>query len=206
MKLTGALLIIIIIVLLFVLIKQTNCSKKPSKKLQFLDSVEPIVASSDTQQQINDQADNSLVDVNTLAPPGTPEARALAEQIEYASADTATAEVMAQIDQSCDGQVPMGSSQPFDRPDMDFNDWAMSQAVDQQAIKYHQEYIKELARDPRSNPLGRPLFHDSHDSYIPIPWLGLRRPQAVPVHNPTQIPDIDISAYSTKPTLTWGST
>lgn len=90
----------------------------------------------------------------------------------------------------------------FGAPGMDFKDWVMAQSVDPQTIKNHTEFVKDRTKNGEFMT-GRTFTPDSHDSYDPIPWVGLRRPQAVPVGNPDQTPDVDYNLYSNKPGLVW---
>lgn len=93
----------------------------------------------------------------------------------------------------------------FGAPGRDFKDWVMSQSVDPQVLKNHAEFVKDRGMDNPQNITGRVYSPDSHDSYDPIPWQGLRRPQAVATCNPTQVPDVDYSLYDKRPTFTWRS-
>lgn len=87
----------------------------------------------------------------------------------------------------------------------DYSEWIASQAVDRQVIKNHSDFVKDRLTNDTQNTIGRTYSPDSHMSYDPTPWLGLRRPQAVKVDNPTQVVDVDYDLYSKKPTFTWTS-
>ena len=93
----------------------------------------------------------------------------------------------------------------FGAPGMTYKDWVASQSVDTQVIKNHAEFVKDRLGNNTQNITGRTYSPDSHDSYDPIPWVGLRRPQAVAVCNPTQVSDVDYDLYSKNPTFTWKS-
>lgn len=88
---------------------------------------------------------------------------------------------------------------------MEYKDWVAAEAVDPAIVENHKKFVHDRMNTSGGNILGRTYTPDSHDSYDPIPWVGLRRPQAVTINNPTQVPDIDISLYATKPTFTWSS-
>lgn len=94
----------------------------------------------------------------------------------------------------------------FGAPNLDFKDWVTSQAVDPQVLKNHAEFVKNKIKyeDNKVIVTGRTYSPDSHDSYDPIPWSGLKRPQAVAVRSPTQVPDIDYNLYDTKPSIRYG--
>jgi len=82
--------------------------------------------------------------------------------------------------------------------DMDYKDWVTSQGVDDKVIENHLQFVKDKkGLGPGGEFItGRTWSPDSHDSYDPIPWIGIRgRPSAVPQLNPTQVPDLDTSFY-----------
>ena len=93
----------------------------------------------------------------------------------------------------------------FGAPGLEYKDWVTSQSVDPQVLKNHAEFVKDRISDNPQNITGRTYSPDMHDSYDPIFWIGLRRPQAVPVCNPTQVPDTDYNLYETRPKFTWRS-
>jgi hypothetical protein len=93
----------------------------------------------------------------------------------------------------------------FGAPGLEFKDWVTSQSVDPQVLKNHAEFVRDRISDNPQNITGRTYSPDMHDSYDPIPWVGLRRPQAVPVCNPTQVPDVDYNLYESRPKFTWRS-
>jgi hypothetical protein len=88
----------------------------------------------------------------------------------------------------------------FGAPGMDYNSWVASQAVDDQVIKNHSEFVQDRMYN-KVFWTGRVYTPDSHDSYDPLPWTGLRRPVQAPQCNPTQVPDVDISLYDEKQKL-----
>jgi len=65
--------------------------------------------------------------------------------------------------------------------------------------------VSDRARLREGNVLGSTWTPDMHMSYDPISWGGLRRPQAVAVCNPTQVPDVDYNLYNTESTFNWKS-
>lgn len=86
--------------------------------------------------------------------------------------------------------------QGYGNEGLDYNAYAASQAVDTQVIRNHGEFIKNVrGLGPNGEFTGRTYSPDSHDSYDPIPWIGLRRPEAVNVCNPTTVPDVDYNLY-----------
>lgn len=85
----------------------------------------------------------------------------------------------------------------YGAPGLDYNAWVSSQAVDDQVIKNHVDFVSNIrGLGPNGEFTGRSGYTpDSHDSYDPIKWIGLRRPEYVSMQNPTQVPDTDLSLY-----------
>ena len=85
----------------------------------------------------------------------------------------------------------------YGAPGLDYNSWVSSQAVDDQVIKNHVDFVANIrGNGPNGSATGRSgNSPDSHDSYDPVPWVGLRRPQYVSMQNPTQVPDTDLGLY-----------
>jgi hypothetical protein len=119
------------------------------------------------------------------------EARAQKEAAEYFvdCADSAAAKYVPE-----DGCDVAYAQNEYGAPGMDFKEWVASQSVDSQVIANHASFVKDRTKNGE-NIVGRTYSPDMHDSYNPTPWIGLRRPERVPICNPTQVPDIDISLY-----------
>jgi hypothetical protein len=89
---------------------------------------------------------------------------------------------------------------------LEYKDFAAAQALDPQVVKNHAEYTADRKRNPNTTNITGPTWSpDYHMSYDPIPWIGLRRPQNVPVCNPTQVPDVDTALYEDCSSLSWRS-
>lgn len=89
---------------------------------------------------------------------------------------------------------------------LDYKEYVTSQAVDNKVIENHLQFVRDRkGLGPTGEFIqGRTYSPDSHDSYNPIPWVGLQRPQYVPVANPTQVPDVDYNLYKgRKPYCFW---
>jgi len=105
----------------------------------------------------------------------------------------------------CGDSINMTASAEYG-PGMEYKDWVQSQALDPQIARTHADYLADRKRNPfTSNVTGPTWTPDYHMSYDPIPWIGLRRPQNVPVCNPTQVPDVDYSLYEDCSKFTWRS-
>jgi len=123
----------------------------------------------------------------------------LRENSEYFSAcgeDNAASQV---LDCVC-GDKPDVSFAKFDygAPDMDYKEYVASQAVDDKVVENHLQFVRDRkGLGPEGEFItGRTYSPDSHDSYDPVPWVGIRgRPQAVEQCNPTQVPDLDTNLF-----------
>lgn len=126
--------------------------------------------------------------------PGAVERSALADNVNFYSQPCTNA---------CDGDLSFATND-FGAPGADFKDYLTSQAVDNSVIANHAEFVRD--RQKFGNVTGRTYSPDSHDSYDPTPWIGIRgRPQNVPFGNPDQVPDVDFSLYADKQRVTWST-
>jgi hypothetical protein len=201
MSLTDALLIVVIIILIWFIVK----AKKPTGPARV-----------NTYDCINRDT-GALTSVRIAKQPaaGAPSAKgpggcALPEkemQANNAEYFTQCSDPNADAVASCpaDGTFPYATAS-YGAPGLDFKDWVTSQSVDPQVLKNHAEFVSDRMNGINTqNVTGRTWSpSDSyHQSYQPITWIGLRRPQAVPKCNPDQDPDIDESEYATSSRLTW---
>jgi len=128
-----------------------------------------------------------------------PESHTIKEQNEYFTTANDDSDV------ACDDNKFVYAINEFGAPGMEFKDWVTSQSVDPQVIKNHSEFVKGQLVEDTQIITGRTYSPDSHDSYDPIPWQGLRRPEAVQVRSPTQVPDVDYDLYNNRPSIRWGT-
>lgn len=136
---------------------------------------------------------------------GNTEKKAAAEHLEYFENCQDSADLKNAMAGDCTDDKFSYAVNSFGAPDLSFSDWVAAQAVETDVIKNHAEFVKDRANTKTQNILGRTYSPDSHESYDPIPWVGLRRPQAVTTCNPTQVPDVNYDLYNAKPTFTWSS-
>lgn len=87
-------------------------------------------------------------------------------------------------------------------PGWDFASWTSSQVIDSQTVKNHREFVKDRLKNKSQNIIGRVRPSDSLE-VTPVPWVGLRRPQKVPIGNFPMIADVDYNWYADKQTLRW---
>ncbi len=79
------------------------------------------------------------------------------------------------------------SVNPFGAPGVDYKEFVASQAIDNKTLANHVQYVEDRAAlSPGGVFTGRTFSPDSHMSFDPIYWLGLRRPDYVTECNPTQ--------------------
>jgi len=193
-----------ILIILIIIISYWYLSKKGFFKANKLDK------SKDDNSKVDNSKDDTSK-VNNIATNKTPVNDAAASNVtkEEKAAFTENIEYFntcgEQIAQNMDGCVnsPMTYAiNAYGMPGADYTDWVKSQAVDPQVISNHTEFVQDRLGDNQL-ATGRTYSPDSNDSYEPIPWQGLRRPQAVPVCNPTQVPDVDYNLYESKTKLKW---
>ncbi len=92
----------------------------------------------------------------------------------------------------------------FGAPGLSYKDYVTSMAVDNQVIANHSQFVTDRLGNVNQNILG--TTRNLGDCEFQMqPWVGLRRPEAVPVCNPTQVPDLDYDWFAQKPKFTWSS-
>ena len=197
----GILLVIIILLIFFVLrdrvrsYVQRAIGEKECEK-----SAEKSVVVADTATAGNAAAASA-------ADGGTPEQNAAAENAEHFASCRDPAEDTARaLDCMCDGNNAMEYAvNEFGAPGMEYKDWVATQAIDPTVVRNHAEFVADRQKLGGQNMTRGAYSFDSHDSYDPIPWVGLRRPQAVKVCNPTQVPDVDVNLYNRQAKFSWNS-
>jgi len=135
--------------------------------------------------------------------------KTIGENLEYFSACKDAIDPTKDLDCAGDDSRASYAVNEFGAPNMDFGDWVKAQGVDPEVRKNHKEFVDErLGGSGVQGAIttGRTYSPDSNDSYDPYPWVGIRgRPQAVPVCNPSQMPDTDFDLYPVKSKMTWNS-
>lgn len=195
---TEAILVVLVIVLIFMVVKgkQGMGAQRP-----------PLVALNSAPKNTSLPVVSTPVNSFRSHPPGCGCAscksydkmagNALAEQLEYFASCKDTDETSKALDCVCgDNEKFSFAENDYGAPGMDYKAYVTSQAVDDKVIKNHLAYVEERkGLGPEGEFTGRTYSPDSHDSYDPIPWVGLRRPQYVSQCNPTQVPDLDSNLY-----------
>lgn len=180
-------LLAVVVVVLVILIIYREYSVSKSKSDGANNSGAETFASPD------DQIDLPTLETKQLNL-ATKEQRAVQEQLEHFAVCGGNDGIKCENVDMSYGQNEFGA------PGMDYNSWVASQAVDDQVIKNHSEFVQDRMYN-KVFWTGRVYTPDSHDSYNPLPWTGLRRPIQAPQCNPTQVPDVDISLYDEKQKL-----
>lgn len=137
----------------------------------------------------------------------SPEKKALKENAEYfTGGQDPTSTNSVTNTNPCDGDLSYAIN-PFGNENMTYKDWVTSQSVDQQVLKNHAEFVKDRLGDNTQNITGRTFALGELEAQQ-INYVGLRRPEAIPVTqgvNTAQIPDVNSDWFATKPTFTWSS-
>lgn len=123
--------------------------------------------------------------------------RGLKENQEYFTTCGGADDVKKALDCVCGDTDQAFAKFDYGAENMDYKDYVASQAVDDKVIENHLQFVRDRkGLGPEATFVtGRVFSPDSHDSYDPIPWVGLNRPQYVQQCNPTQVPDIDTNLY-----------
>lgn len=94
----------------------------------------------------------------------------------------------------------------FMSQNQDFKDYITGLAVDQQVVKNHTEFVKDRVNGTDQNILGKTYAMPDEIETDSTPWMGLRRPQAVPTDgNTQQLTDNSDYGYTKKATFSWRS-
>jgi len=129
-----------------------------------------------------------------------PESSSQTEQFEYFQTCGNDADEIKKVtDCVCAGQDSFTFAEnEYGSKGLDYKTYMTSQGVGQDVIKNHQQYLSDRTTLEQTGAVfvtGRTYSPDSNDSYDPIPWIGLRRPEYVKMCNPTQVPDVDVNLY-----------
>lgn len=190
MSLTEGLLIVIILVLTVLVFTSRNRGHK-SPRSRAWECVDNETGESTTVKMSYGNA--------------SPEVKSQLENAEYFTTCKSDADAKKALDCLCDPDGDFAYAvNEFGGPGMDYKDWVTAQSVDPAVIKNHAGFVKDQTKS-NVNITGRTYSPDSHDSYDPVPWQGLFRPQAVPVCNPTQVPDVDYDLYNKERKFAWKS-
>lgn len=128
------------------------------------------------------------------------------ENAEYFTPDAASAHANADHSQMCGDDDRFNFAvNDFGAPGIDFKDWVTAQAVDAQVIKNHSDFTKDRSAGGTQNMTGRTYAPRAEIETEQTDWIGLRRPEAVPIGNPTQVADINYNKFAKSPTFTWRS-
>ncbi len=179
----------LIVIVLLIVWHLYNSHKKPEKKAQ--------PAAPSAQQPANQASAPVTPDANAQV---NPEKTSQTEQFEYFQTCGDDADEIKKVtDCVCAGQDSFTFAEnEYGAKGLDYKTYVTSQGVGQDVIKNHQQYIADRATLEQTGAVfvtGRTYSPDSNDSYDPIPWIGLRRPEYVKMCNPTQVPDVDVNLY-----------
>jgi hypothetical protein len=195
MTLTEGLLIVLVIILMFNLFKG-GCSVQKEEPKE------------EKTYECKDKSTGAVTMVRI-----TPEQRAMEERAEefkhenFRHEDFSPKSLAAAKNQmlGLDGDHTFGT-EGFMSESADFTDYIMGQAVDQQVQKNHTEFVKDRMGGASQLITGRTYAIADEIETDSTPWMGLRRPQAVPTDgNTQQVTDNNPYGYSAEPTFTWKS-
>jgi hypothetical protein len=131
------------------------------------------------------------------------EDQTLREQSEYFSVNAADATCLGKCDD--DGEF---ATYPYGPGAGDFHEYLEQTSIDPQTMANHNSFVADRANSvggaATSTGATVSAFPDAPEGSSAIDWIGLRRPQNVPVGDPTQISDtIRMSDFTDKSTISW---
>lgn len=127
--------------------------------------------------------------------------KALMENTEYFATCKDNGTTQKVLDCVCDANDPNSfASWEFGAPNMSYQDYVASQAVDNKVIENHLMFVRDRrGLGPEGEFItGRTYSPDSHDSYNYMPWTGIRPKGGasyIEQCNPTQVPDVDTNLF-----------
>jgi hypothetical protein len=210
MHVSDILIVVVILILMYCWAYPQRCTMacmKTGKPTTFAASTAPSAHSASAASAVPGTQRKPVDTVATATSPGAlaPEHVKLTEMKEYFTTCEGVPQTDAEIDSQCAGTDLSYAVNPFGAPDADYGDYIARTSIDDQVYKNHGEFVKDQNSSLGSNKTGGTYSPDSHDSYDPIPWIGLRRPQNVPYCNPDQVADVNRDLYSDCNTLKWTS-
>ncbi len=153
---------------------------------------------------VNEQAANAIMAAEGVPPPNLAKKLEVDNMVYYNGCTNP--DDLYSCTANCDEKNTYAVSE-FGGPGLTYGDWVKAQGLDPAVLENHAKFVADKNRNPSGNMTGRTWSPDRHMSYDPIPWVGLTgRPQAVAQCNPTQVPDLDLTLYETRPRFTWRST
>lgn len=188
-------LLVVVLVLIFLIWDQhqKNAAKSDSKTANGAEAPVGVTGASAD----DNEAKEGLSTGNALAllqdKIKNPEKYAQMEQLEGFAVCRDPNEVNKVLDCVCgDDPATTFAQHDYGKPGLDYKAYVTSQAVDAAVIHNHLQFV----HGPNgAYSTGRTYSPDSHESYDPIPWIGLRRPEYVVQCNPTQVPDVNLDMY-----------
>lgn len=194
MSLSEGLLILVVIILVCMVVRGKRSSRMHSK-VRAWDCIDR-----DSGELTSVKMRYSSPDNDKLAP----EKMAASSNLEYFEGCGSPVDKAA-LDTMCTNDDFSYAVNDFGANGASYSDWVASQAVDPAVLKNHAEFVQDRLENQQQWATSSAYSPDSHDSYDPIPWSGLMRPQSVPVCNPTQVPDVDVNLYAKCQKLRWTS-
>lgn len=203
MSLTEGLLILIVICLVYVMVRKSKPRAGKIRAWDCIDRDSGDVTSVKMKYVGSGAGSGAGSDASSDA--ANPEGMAASSNLEYFAGCTSSVD-KGVLDIMCSGDDFAYAVNDFGGPGMDYKDWVASQAVDPAVLKNHAEFVQDRLENQQQWATSTAYSPDSHDSYDPIPWQGIRgRPQAVAMCNPTQVPDVDVNLYDKCQKVTWAS-
>lgn len=133
-----------------------------------------------------------------------PEKNAIKEHSEYFTVCGDSTDIQKELSCYCSDSTGQFAENSYGGPGLSYNDWVLSQGVDQQVLVNHAQFVQDRSQGGSVNWTGRTyaMPDEIESEFYPNSWQGIRgRPQAVPVCNPTQVTDPASTQFTTQQKL-----
>lgn len=126
-------------------------------------------------------------------PNSDPVVASLATAEHFATTDAATA---------ADPNNPIASAACASVKATNYEDYIRDLTIDDQTKQQHMNFVNDTVASAPRGGLSFSMDSSWHESFgNGVPFVGLMRPQAVPVGNPDSVGDFDMSYFAQEPTL-----
>ncbi len=199
MNITEGLLIVIIIILIVTVIMRDQRAKGATTTTREWDCIDRKTGDTTAVKMQYETQHGSGCKCPKCS---SPEANSLKENAEFM---TAGCDNDKELHNMCgEGDFAYATNE-FGAPGLSFVDWVASNSLDTAVLKNHGEFVKDRLGNNTQNITGRTYAIPDDIETDAVFWIGLRRPEAVPVCSPTQVSDVNYNWYGTKPKFTWSS-
>ncbi|MHB2028941.1 MAG: hypothetical protein ACYCPT_09010 [Acidimicrobiales bacterium] len=198
MQATEAILIVIVLVLIFIIIY--NNSKGENNGEATYDCIERG-GNGNIRQMTLPSGHNKGCQCQKCS---DVEARTLGENVEFFTTCADYKDEVQHLNNSCTKNDLLYAENPYGAKGIDYHEFIASQAISPEVVANHAQFVKSRW-SKGEGWTGSTFSPDKKISGDVYPWVGLRRPEKVPICNPTQIPTFTYSDFEPHSSIAWGS-